>query len=151
LHVDQNWRHSVRAAMDWQPRHPKLLSSTLDPLQKSAVSSANSNPFPADHASHQLWEQLPEQVREIVSHISSEHRGELLGLDKMFQESFAETGSLDLLEKNCLGRFDLLASQILSVAIPPGPTFASKQYETYLGTLELTGKRELTTHLTWTS
>jgi hypothetical protein len=123
----------------------KLLGSTPDPLQKSAVSSANSNPFPADHDSHQLWEQLPEQVREVVSHISSEHRGELLGLDKMFQESFAETGSLDLLEKYCLGRFDLLASQILSAAIPPGPTFASKQYETYLGTLELTGKRELTT------
>jgi hypothetical protein len=109
--------------------------------------SAGQNPFPPDHPAHQVWEGLPAEAREALSRLSLECKVEALELDRAFQEKFAETASIDLLEKYCLERFDLMASQLLIGSISPDPTSVNLKYESYLDTLQQKGREFVRTVL----
>jgi hypothetical protein len=117
-------RRSVNKADQVQGARPKTHSEASVILPKG-------NPFPDDHRSYQLWNRLTPELRQAVSRLSLEHRAETLELDTIFQEKLAETGSLDLVERYFLARFDLFASQLLSVA-SPATTHGEAHYERYL-------------------
>jgi hypothetical protein len=130
------------------PREQPMVAD--GPIGDSSLLSEDSNganPYPLDDPLHQVWEGLPREAREALSRLSLECRGEVLEFDKVFQEKFAETASLDLLEKYCLGRFDLCADQLLIVSNSADPTSLNPQYQSYLDILQQKGRAFLTNAL----
>ena len=133
-------RRTLEASLgEWEHSPPKKQAVEPKPPEEPE-NSAEPNPFPADHPAHQVWEGLPRKARESLPRRSSEYRAEILEFDKTFQEKFAETASLDLLERYCLGRFDLLAGQMLPGSVSTDPTSVNARYESYLESLQQKGQ-----------
>jgi hypothetical protein len=61
--LDSNRKASIQPA-------PEVHSPAAEPPKGTAKASAEPNPFPSDHRSHQLWERLPKGIREAVSLLS---------------------------------------------------------------------------------
>lgn len=87
-------------------------------------------------SAEEALEELPQAARGAVSQLVLETDAERLEFDRIFQEKFAETPSLDLLERYCLGRFDLMADRLLITSVSVGSISINPQYEAYLDAVQ---------------
>jgi hypothetical protein len=76
LEDSEEWKRHQEKLLDVidAPDHPAVIPEAQRNQQpdgsEAAITSAEPNPFPVDHPSHQVWERLPRGIREAVSRLS---------------------------------------------------------------------------------